>query len=296
VTGPAAFLLVAQAAASPPAAAAAPADRVQVLRTLVVAPGETVDDAVCLGCGIVVQGRVRGDAIAVLGGVDVQGESGRGAGDEVIAAGGAVHVGGKATVPASIVSIGGPVRIEPGAAASYDVDSLPWLHVPGQRQVFLEGAVSFLAFVMAVAIVGAVLDRAPGIAARDSALARAPLARGLLGTALVLALAGVLSNGERLGRFEDLVQAVLGLAVLVALVAGLPGVASLLGRGLVRLAGRALAPGWRSATIGASALALLCLVPLVGAAAALGALALACGGAVARRVTLSASSPDEVPR
>ena len=272
---------------------ASPAERLQVLRTLVVADGDIVAGATCIGCGVVVRGRVLGDTIAILGGVVVQGASGSGPADDVLALGGSVHLGAAARVPASIVSLGGPVRIDAGATASYDVDSLPWLHVPGQRQLFLEGAASLFGFVLAVALLGAALVRAEGIAARDAALARAPLSRGLLGFALVCTLGCVMANGERLGRFEDFAQAGLGLGLFAAMVLGSTGVASLVGRALAGAAGRRLEPGWASVALGAVALALLCLVPLVGAGVAVGALFLACGGAFARRVTLTASSRDE---
>jgi 2-C-methyl-D-erythritol 2,4-cyclodiphosphate synthase len=262
----AAFVLgVAQAAATPaptpvaapPATAApapAPADRRSVLRTLVVAPGETVASALCVGCGIVVRGRVLGDSIAILGGVEVLGESGTGGADDVLAIGGAVHLGPSAKAPASLVSLGGPVQIDPGAAASYDVDSLPWLHLPGQRRVFAEGAVCLAGFVLSVVLAGAALVRARGIAARDAALRRAPLARGLLGFALVSAYGCLMVNGEGLGRFEDVLQAAAGLGLLAAGVPGSTGVASVLGSGLARLAGQRLHAGWRSAALGAVAL------------------------------------------
>ncbi len=298
------LFVIAQAAATPaPAAgrptppAAAPEDRRSLLRTMVVAEGETVGDAICLGCGIVVRGRVarRHDRDPRRRRRDRPGgPAGRPTTSSPWAA--ASTRARRRTVPASIVSVGGPVRIDPGATASYDVDSLPWLHVPGQRQLFLEGAASLVAFVLVVVLAGAALVRAGGIASRDAALARAPVARGLLGAALLLAYVCVVANGRRLGRFEDVVQSALGIGLVVALVLGSPGVASLLGRGAARVAGRRLAPGWRSAGLGAAALALLCLVPLLGAPVALAALALACGGALGRRGNLTASSPDEVRR
>jgi hypothetical protein len=288
-TGPAVLLLLAQAAAPAPGA------RVEVLHTLVVEPGETVGDAICFGCPIVVRGRVNGDAIALLGSVTVLGESGREA-DSVIAVGGAVRLGPEARAPGTIVSVGGPVLIEPGAKASYDVDTLPWLHVPGQRQVFAEGALSLLAFVLGSTAAGALLARTAGTAARDAAVARAPLARGLLGAALLAAVFVAMVAGERLGRFEDVVQSALALVLLGALVVGSTGVASLLGRAVARLGGRRLAPGFRSVAVGALAFGLLCLVPLAGLPVAVAGLSLAAGGAVARRATLEAPSDGEVPR
>jgi hypothetical protein len=103
-------------------------------------------------------------------------------------------------------------------------------------------------------------------------------------------------NGEGLGRFEDALQAAAGLGLFAAGALGSTGVASVLGRGLARLAGRRLRPGWGSAALGAAALVALGLVPLLGAVVATGALFLACGAAVARRATLPASSTDEGSR
>jgi hypothetical protein len=293
--------LSALAATAPPPAPASPAagtagDRRSFFRTLVVAEGETADDVLCFGCGIVVRGRVLGDTIAILGGVEVAGEAGRGAADDVIAVGGGVHLAPSARVPASIVAVGGPARIDAGATASYDVDALPWLHVPGQRQVFREGAATLIASVLLVVGAGAAIVRARGIAARDAALAGAPLARLLLGAALVATVVCAMASGERLGRFEAVVQSGLGLGLVVLAVSGAPGVASLAGRALARLAGRRLTAGWASCAAGAVAVALLALVPLAGTAVALGSLCLACGGAFVRRGTLTASPHDEVPR
>ena len=285
-----AALLLVEAPAPPPAS------RSSFLRTLVVAEGETVDEAVCFGCGVVVRGRVLGDTIAILGGVEVAGEAGRSAGDDVMAVGGGVRLAPAARVPASLLAVGGPVRIEPGATASYDVDALPFLHVPGQRQVFLEGAATLVGAVLLVVAVGAACVRGRGIAARDAALARSPVARGLLGAALVATVVCVMANGERLGRFEAVAQAGAGLGLLGLVVGGAPGVASLAGRGAARLAGRRLPPGLASCAVGAVVVALLALVPLAGVAAALAATCLAAGAAVAPRGTLDAPSHDEVPR
>jgi hypothetical protein len=303
--GPLLLLLAASTVGTTPPEASAPAagsgsaggaaaDRTHLLHALVVEEGETVGDALCLGCGIVVRGRVLGDAVAVLGGVDVEGEAGRSSGDDVIAIGGAVHVGPWARVPASMLALGGPVRIDPGATASYDVDSLALLQVPGQRQLFVDGTVCLVAFVLTLVGAGGVLVRTRGIVARDLALAEAPVRRGLVGAAFVLVLLGVMGGGERLGRFAGVTQTAFGFAFLAATAVGSTGVASLLGRGLARLAGRRLRAGWRAFALGGAALALLLLVPLLGLVVAVPALCLAVGGATARRDTLDASSSGEV--
>jgi hypothetical protein len=281
------------ASPAPPADAAPP--RLSLLRELVVAPGDTVEDATCLGCGIVVRGRVVGDTTAILGGVVVEGEAGRGPFDDVVALGGGVRVAPTGRAPASILSVGGPLRIEPGATASYDVDSLPWLHLPGQRQVFAEGAAGLFAAVLGPVLLGSVLLRQRGIAARDAGLVTAPLARGLLGAALVAGFGCLAANGDRLGRFEGAAVTAAAALLLAAGAAGSTGLASVAGRGLARLAGRRLSPGWGAAVLGAPALALALLVPILGAAAAALALFLSVGGAFAPRATLTATSPESSP-
>jgi hypothetical protein len=262
----------------------------------VVGEGEIVAEATCFGCEVVVRGRVLGDTTAILGDVEVTGSAGRGGGDDVVAIGGAVHVGPRARVPASVLSLGGQVRVEPGAAVSSEIDSFPWFPVPGERQPSAEGAASLVALVLAGVLAGAAVVRGKGIAARDTALARRPVRRALIGLALLATLVGAMTAADWVhGRSETLAQSALALAFCVALVLGSTGVASLLGRGAARLAGRRLAPSWRSAAVGAVALAILCLVPLLGAAVGVAALVLGCGAAVARRGTLAAP-PDEVSR
>ncbi len=284
--------------ASPPALAASPTpdERTSLLRPLVVGEGETVAEATCFGCEVVVRGRVLGDTIALLGDVEVAGSAGRGGSDDVAAVGGAVHVRARARVPASVLSLGGPVRVDPGASVSAEVDSYPWFPVPGQRHPSLQGAATLVALVLAGVLAGTALVRKRGIVARDAALARTPVARGLIGVVLLAAVVAAITMAAwRHGRLETVAQSALGLGLVLALVLGSTGVASLLGRGVARVARRRLEPGLRSAAVGAVALALLCLVPLLGAAIALGGVVLACGAAVARHGTLAAP-PDEVPR
>jgi hypothetical protein len=212
------------------------------------------------------------------------------------AIGGAVHVRALARVPASVLSLGGTVRVEPGAAVSSEVDSFPWVPVPGQREPSPESAASLVAMALVGVLAGAAVVRQRGVAARDAALARSPFGRALIGLAALAALVAATTIAGRLhGRLEGFAQSALALGLVVALVVGSTGVASLVGRATARLAGRRMAPGWRAALVGAAALAILCLVPLLGAAAAVAALVLACGGAVARRGTLAAP-PDEVAR
>ncbi len=278
------------------AGAPTPDERTSLLRPLVVGEGETVTEATCLGCDVVVRGRVLGDTVALLGDVEVTGSAGRGGGDDVAAIGGGVRVGPRARVPASVLSLGGHVRVDPGASVSAEVDSFPWFPVPGQRRPSLTGVASLVVLVLAGVLAGGALVREKGIVTRDAALARSPVARGLIGVVLLAAPVAAMTMADWLhSRLETVAQSALGLGLVLALVLGSTGVASLLGRGVARLARRRLEPGGRSAAVGSVALALACLVPLVGAAIALAALILACGAAVARRGTLAAP-PDEVPR
>ncbi len=114
---------------------AGPEDRLGLLLTLTVPPGERVRDAICVLCPIVVHGTVERDAVAVWGGIDIGGK-GR-VGVDAVAVGGGLRVSGQGRVEADPVAIGGPVEVAPGGVLLEEATSLPWLHVAGQRQLFV---------------------------------------------------------------------------------------------------------------------------------------------------------------
>jgi len=104
---------------SPFAVAENPADRVQVGRSIVVQPGESAGDLVCVGCSIRVRGQTSGDVVAVAGNITVESEA-KIAGDAVAVAGG-VRLEKGAQVRGNAVTVGGRLYRDPDAVISREV-------------------------------------------------------------------------------------------------------------------------------------------------------------------------------
>ena len=251
---------------------AASEDRLSFLRTVTVDTGETVRDAVCILCPVVVRGTVERDAVAVWGGVDVEGRVGA----DAVAVGGALRVSDGGRVEVDPVAIGGPVEVAPGGVLLEGATALPWLHFPGQRQLFVLGVTVFVAGHLLIALAASVLLGERRIAHLTAIWLWSPgrtLLRGLLvfsAVVTVISLAG--AAGERAGSVAGLLG---GTALIGAFALGLPAVALVLGR--------RLRPGlgWKAATLlGALVVAIASLIPLVGLAVSLLLWCAVCGLAI----------------
>ena len=261
-----------QAQEAPTTADATQDDRIGFLRTVTVDAGETVRDAICILCPVVVRGTVERDAVAIWGGVDVEGR----VGVDAVAVGGALRVSGGARVEADPVAIGGPVEVAPGGILLEEATALPWLHFPGQRQLFALGVAVFVASHLLMALVASLLLGERRIAHLTAIWLWSPgrtLLRGLLvfsTVVAVMALAG--GAGEGVGTVAGIVG---GAVLMGAFTVGLPAVALVLGR--------RLRPDldWRAATLlGAFVIAIASLVPLVGLAVGLALWCAVCGLAI----------------
>ena len=100
----------------PPAWGQGGQDRVSFGQDIVVEQGESVGDAVCIGCSIRVEGTVTGDAVTVGGGMTVSGR-GRVKGD-VVAVGGRIRLTG--AVDGDAVAVAGTIELGPDAAVGGD--------------------------------------------------------------------------------------------------------------------------------------------------------------------------------
>src|SRR5579864_9371818 len=84
-------------------------DRVQIGKSIYVAPNEAVGDVVCVGCSIHIAGRAGGDLVAVGGTVEVDGTV---QGDAVVV-GGNMRLGPGAVVHGDVTLVGGKLRRDP---------------------------------------------------------------------------------------------------------------------------------------------------------------------------------------
>ncbi len=203
-------------------------DRVQYLRTIVIEANESVEDAVCVFCSIIVRGTVQGDVVVVGGGATVESVV---AGDVVILGGG-LQLAPGARVAGDVVVYGGPVEEGAPGRVAGEIDSNRYFHLPGQRQVFLPGAAVVLALNWVLALLGFLLLRPRGVEAQAATLRRRYLTGPLLGAAV----AAVLFAGAvvAFSLDKDLVGWILWSALGLLVIAGYPGMALSLGRLLAR--------------------------------------------------------------
>jgi len=111
------FLLV------PSMSAAAPSnDRVQIGRSIVVQPGESVGDLVCIACSIRVRGQTAGDAVAVAGSISL--EDGAQIAGDTVAIAGSVRLERNTKIGGDVVAVAGKIRRDPEAVIGGDVTSI----------------------------------------------------------------------------------------------------------------------------------------------------------------------------
>ncbi|HET9333537.1 MAG TPA: hypothetical protein VFQ21_08140 [Gemmatimonadota bacterium] len=135
---------------------------------------ESSDDRVRVGASVHVREDevVRGDVVAVLGSVDVDGTV---TGD-VVAVGGSVELGPNAVVEGEVVVVGGTLERAPGARVEGSVEEVAWggpnIHMRGPefQTPFLEGIGGLMMTIIWVVVLGA-------LAALMYLLARRPVER-----------------------------------------------------------------------------------------------------------------------
>lgn len=259
----------------PPAWGQGRQDRVSFGQDIVIERGESVADAVCLGCSIRVEGTVRGDAVTVGGGTRV---SGRVDGD-VVAVGGGIRLTG--AVDGDVAALGGTIELGPGASVGGDavgvfggVEGVQDGGVAGEVGTFrpTAGVLASVFVVVLVLFLIAALIIQPLLALSCAALlgpqrldvlARTAASRGLVS---FLVGAGVLTAFLLLslaGIFIPLwipgIGLPLTLILFVPLVVGYAGISYWVGRGLLPQVNAMLA-----AFLGAVLVTILQLIPVFG--------------------------------
>ena len=228
---------------------------VSIGHDVVVAAGEKAEDIVCVGCSVSVVGEVAGDVVALGGRVDIQGE----VSGDVVAIGGPVHLAPTAQVGGDLVALGGKIDREPGAVVSGETPSLPAIPLMGLVGLFV-AALAFLVLLelLLVLIVYGVAGprRIEVVAATLHGGAGRAFGAGVATLALFVALMALSSF---LGPARPLMIVAVVSLTFVALAVGYTGLGLWFGRGLSRRAGPLGA-----ALLGATVVAVVQLIPILG--------------------------------
>jgi hypothetical protein len=96
--------------------ARAGSDRVQFGRSIVVEENEDIDAVVCIGCSIHMMGTC-GDVVAIGGSITIEGT----VKGDAVAVGGGMHLGDNASVSGDVVTVGGGLTRHPNAVVKGEV-------------------------------------------------------------------------------------------------------------------------------------------------------------------------------
>jgi len=200
--------------------AASAEDFTGLLRNLVIGPGQSLEDVVCVACSTRVEGTVTEDLVLAWGSAEVSGSIN----GDVVIVGGGIHLLPGAKVTGDVVVVGGEVSKDPSATISGSVTEQWWLYFPGQRQVYLRSAAVFTAMTLGLALFGYALFRARRTQRMISALTHRPFITLLVGVAFcALAFYGL----EFSERFDDYEELLVYFVLLVAFLVALPGFAAM---------------------------------------------------------------------
>jgi hypothetical protein len=98
---------------------------------------------------------VSGDVVAIGGNIVVEGT----ANGDLVAIGGDIRLLGQSIVEGDAIAIGGTVGASPGAKATGETDSIPYVHLPDQRSVHVVGGFVFLACNLTIILMTALILR-----------------------------------------------------------------------------------------------------------------------------------------
>ncbi len=199
-------------------------------RRVVVDSGQTVGEVACTGCSIEIRGAAQGDVITFGGDILLTGS----AGGDVIALGGSVHLLPRAVVGGDAVAIAGSVEKDAESRISGDVDSIPYLHLPGQRGFQSKGVFTFLAVNLALVILTALLLRSERAWKISAVLSECPLRTFATGLAALLAGSLLIILPGLAHSWALVLTGVAALAMLVLFLPGYAGVNLAVGSFLTR--------------------------------------------------------------
>ncbi len=231
-------------------------DVVQIGKSISVAPGESVGDAVCVGCSIHVAGRATGDLVAVGGNVQVDGT----VDGDTVAVGGNLRLGPGGLIHGEATVVGGKLQRDPTSRIDGEVSN-PSITVHGGTLALLLLVpllimllVGVVLSVLCVAILGERrIETIVGALRRHAGLAF------LAGLGVLVGFVILVAVFHWTGPLSPMISLALFVALLVLGVVGYAGVSAWVGHGL------APASGLMGAVIaGAVLVGVLQAIPVLG--------------------------------
>jgi len=123
------------------------------LSSQTIPKGETSEEVVCILCSAEIQGRLTGDLILVGGNADISGT----VDGDVVVVGGWIRTRG--SIGGDAVVLGGEVERQSGGRIGGEVESFPWLHLPGQRSFHPLGVLCLAGAVLLLVLLAGVIWR-----------------------------------------------------------------------------------------------------------------------------------------
>lgn len=246
-------------------------DRTQILRDIVIGPGDTANVVQCFACTVHVKGQVKGDIITIGGSIYVAGP----VDGDALAVGGHIEAQPGGLLRGGAIAVGGYVTARDGGTIGGHALSFPYALLPGQYRPTAIGIFGLVAFNLLVVALAGMLLRGPRIENTARTIRNRKSSVLVTGAAALLIAWGFESLGQYLGRAEATADLLLGVLIAAVASAGATG----LGRFVAGIAFPTMA-AQRAALAGILALTLLELVPLLGFVVLTVGLLLALGAAI----------------
>lgn len=245
-------------------------ERVQIGKDIVVGAGETISEAVCVGCSIHIQGTIAGDAVAVAGDIEVDGT----VGGNLVSVAGTVRLGPAATVDGDVVSALGSIDRHPEASVGGEVTEAVGLPFAGLGSLLLfalvcSAIIHLFLVLLTYLIAGPRRVETVASTVRERAGLSLLAGLGVLVGAVVLYIISSL-----MGPVTPVLAILVSAALFLTLVMGYTGLSYWVGRGVARGSAPLVA-----VLLGALLITLLQLIPLLGIFACAAFILLALGSA-----------------
>ncbi len=214
--------------------------------------GSTGEDVVCILCSAKIQGRLTGDLVLIGGNADVTGS----VDGDVVVVGGRLRTRG--TIGGEAFTLGGSISRGPGAQIKGEAESVPWLHLPGQRSFHPLGVLCLVGGVLVFVYLAGLIWRRERSESLANLLARRWWLALLVGVAVWYLYAEFLDEYETSSTLLESLLLALLVLLFIATWFGFYGLAWTAGRRVSRTA------AWKTRLAGALILSAGLFIPVVG--------------------------------